>query len=107
MGKISLSLLVIITTIVATQTQFTISNYYKIKNNIDLDQNFSVNFLILAIETNFSQFCLSACNSNNNCLTAIYKSVEKKCLLYSKYFLTNEVVFSLDSKMFVKEGNTD
>ena len=105
MRKLSFSFFVIIVTITVARTQYTISNYYEIKNNIDVDPNVAVNFTILTIQTDISQFCLSACNSNNNCLSAIYKSVEKKCSLYSRYFLTNELVISLDTRMLIKECN--
>ena len=103
MKNISLGVLVIIITTIVTRSQFTISNYYQIKNDVDVDPNVAKNFLILSTNTDVSQFCLSSCNSNTNCLSAVYKLFEKKCSLYSRHFLINELLFSLDTNLFTKE----
>ena len=47
--------------------------------------------------------CLSACNSDNYCVTAVYDKVSLKCTLFNVYVGDVSLVFNQNSVVYLKE----
>ena len=75
------------------------------KNADTLDKMTSQNWLIENSITNSKMKCLARCSSCLSCLSAIFYSNQiLNCYLYSKYFASNELIFSNSSNLFFRNG---
>jgi hypothetical protein len=80
------------------------SQNYQAQNGININSNVDASWIISKIRTKSKFICLSACNSNQECLTAVYiESVENdNCILYKKHFNSTETTTSSNTKLFKK-----
>ncbi len=68
------------------------SNNYQVQIGVNINSNIGESFIISNMRTKSKFICLSTCNSNKECLTAVYiESVENdNCILYKKHFNSTE-----------------
>ncbi len=85
-----------------------ISNHFKVIKNTAIKTNSLNDEKILASLKMFVELvCISSCNSNSDCLTAVFDSkndVETPCYLFSKIYNTSELISSLTSNLYLKHG---
>jgi hypothetical protein len=84
------------------------SNYFKILKNQYINIPVSESSLISSVHLPSSVQCLALCNTNTNCLTAIYDKSHGKlnnCFTYSEYFQTSELIPSSTSVLYQKKSS--
>ncbi len=79
---------------------------YQIQNGVNINSNVVASFIISSMRKENHIFCLAACNSNQKCLTSVYKESEDNanCILYKKHFDSFETTTSSKTKLFKKES---
>ena len=76
----------------------TVQHNFKVYKNHDINTTIGNSNLISNINKMSELFCVVSCNSNHNCLTAVYdNSQERNCFINSRYFKTNELIQSKTS----------
>ncbi len=77
---------------------------YQIQNGVNINSNVDTSFIISSMRKENHIFCLAACNSDQECLTSVYKESEDNanCILYNKYFYSTETTTSSNTKLFIK-----
>ena len=73
-------------------------------SNINL--NVDTSWIISSFRKENHIFCLAACNSNKECLTAVYmeSEIKENCFLYQKHFVSTETTTSSNTKLFKKDS---
>ena len=85
-----------------------VQHKFTIKNNQDVNMAIGESNLILSVNKMFYLFCLLSCNSNQNCLTAVYDNspgIIRNCFIYNRYFNTTEFILSSTSIVYEKKSN--
>jgi hypothetical protein len=82
------------------------SHNYQVQNGVNVISNIDTSLIISSLRKENHIFCLAACNSNQECLTSVYKESEDNanCILYKKHFDSTETTLSSNSNMFIKKS---
>ena len=79
-----------------------LASKFSLLTNSDVSANVGPIWLISSTNQATQILCQSTCDSNSNCIVAVYK--EGSCFLYSRNFMEQEIVFSNNSSMFKKQS---
>ncbi len=80
------------------------SHNYQIQNDVNINSDIGDSWILSSMRKENHIFCLAACNTNQECLTSVYKESEdnENCVLYNKYFCSTETTTSSNTKLFIK-----
>jgi hypothetical protein len=85
----------------------TVQHNFKVSKNQIVDMAASETCLISSLNKTFEITCLGSCNSNVECLTVVYdqsKGITKNCIIYNRYFKSNELKPSSTSTVYEKKS---
>jgi hypothetical protein len=77
---------------------------YSIQNNFDVDQTIASNWLINKFTIASRINCLASCNRNSLCISLNYNSSDGTCSIYSREFISTELVSKSNSDYYLKSG---
>jgi hypothetical protein len=83
-----------------------IHNDFKVFKNQDLNMTVSESSLTSSFYKPSRMQCMSLCNTNANCLTAVYDNSQGKlmnCFTYNRYFSTSELIPSSTGVVYEKK----
>ena len=83
-------------------------NNFKILKNLYINMTVNESSLISSVHKPSRMQCLALCNTNTNCLTAIYdNSIGKltNCFTYSEYFQTSSLIPSSTGVVYEKKSS--
>ena len=84
----------------------TVQHEFKVSKNQYINMMMGESSLISSVNKMGDLFCVASCNSNPNCLTAVYDNSQggiTKCFSYSRYFKVNELIPSTTSIIYEKK----
>jgi hypothetical protein len=77
---------------------------YSIQNNFHVDQTIASNCLINKFTTVSRINCLVTCNRNSLCISLNYNTIVGTCSIYSRGFISTELVSKSNSDYYLKSG---
>jgi hypothetical protein len=83
-----------------------IHNDFKVLKNQDINMTVGESSLISSFYKPSRMQCMSLCNTNANCLTAVYDNSQGKlmnCFTYNRYFSTSELIPSSTGVVYEKK----
>ena len=92
--------------LLSVQQTETVQHEFKVSKNKEISMTIGESSLISSVNKMGDLFCVASCNSNPNCLTAVYDNSQggiTKCFSYSRYFKVNELIPSTTSIIYEKK----
>ena len=86
--------------LLSVQQTETVQHEFKVSKNKEISMTIGESSLISSVNKMGDLFCVASCNSNPNCLTAVYHNSQGRivnCFIYSRYFMANELILSSTS----------
>ena len=83
----------------------TVQHEFKVSKNQDINLTIGESSLISSVNKPSRMTYMATCNSNPNCLTAVYGNSQARitnCFIYSRYFKANELIPSSTSIIYEK-----
>ena len=83
-----------------------IEHDFKVSQNQGLDLAGSEPCLISSVYKPSRMICMGSCNSDSECLTAVYdqsKGMIRNCFMYNRYFKSSELIPSSTSILYEKK----
>ena len=84
----------------------TVQHEFKVSKNQDTSMTIGESSLISSVYKLSRMTCMTICNSNPNCQTAVYDNSQERitnCFIYSRYFKANELIPSSNSIIYEKK----
>ena len=80
-------------------------SFFDILVNSDASAN-ALQYSLISKQRVLSEFfCISACNLNLDCLTAVYNTFDFKCSLFKDQMGSNDIVASTGSNFYLKKSS--
>ena len=86
----------------------TIQHEFRVNKTQDVNKTICESSLISSVSKLTGLVCLAACNSNQNCLTAVYDNssgIIRNCFMYNRHFNTTEFIPSSTSTVYQKKSS--